>query len=234
MFDLKSEIITQKLKWIIKYLNNHANLWRNTMEQLITVKNIGVYLHSNFNKSKIYKYIKTEFYAEIINYLHDSQWSPFLTENLNMGQILYYNKLIKINNKTIYNHDLYTNGIRIVADLFDDNSHIISFEDLLARGVNKKSYLMWRSILYIVREYDITDVKYEQQGNNLIVVDRFNKYHNLLELKSKQIYDILVDNTYIKPTGQMRYSTEYNVNDDDWKRIYIANRKPKNNKVKDM
>ena len=44
MIDIRSFIITQKLKWVVLHLNNHEGLRRHSVEGNIKVMNLNVFL----------------------------------------------------------------------------------------------------------------------------------------------------------------------------------------------
>ena len=49
MIDIRSFIMRQKLKWVEISLNNHECLWIHSIEANIKVKNLNVFLRSNYD-----------------------------------------------------------------------------------------------------------------------------------------------------------------------------------------
>ena len=94
MIDLALMIQTQKLKWITLYLNNHNCEWRKLMEANIGVKNLNIYLRSDFEICK--NLVKSEFYREALSALYKMKSFDIsnTTENIK-NNFIFYNKKLK-------------------------------------------------------------------------------------------------------------------------------------------
>ena len=154
MLDLSTFILTQKLKWIRLYLENHNAHWRVLMESLINVKNLNVFLRSNFSWSD--KLTKSPFYSEVLYYLgrvkklcEQNKVDKLLT------QLVFYNKHLKINGQVQYDSELFSAGLWRVKDLFNDDNTIIPFHVWQRRGVSKSKFMLWRSIVNLIRSLRI-------------------------------------------------------------------------------
>ena len=67
MIDLRTLNIIQKLKWIKLYLNGHDCQWRCLMEAFVNVKNLNIFLRSDYDMND--NLTKSSFYSEVLNSL---------------------------------------------------------------------------------------------------------------------------------------------------------------------
>ena len=122
-------------------------MWANTMEQLIKVENLNILLRSNFCLKSIPR--TTEFYREVLKALESLR-----TKNNKIDfskEYIFYNQLLTVNKKLIYDNDLFSAGMWRLQDLFDSNNRTIPFHELKMRGVTNKSFIIWRCLVQKVK-----------------------------------------------------------------------------------
>ena len=212
MPDLESINCVHKIKYIKQVIACHEAFWINSMQCLIGVKNLSIFVHSNFNL-KDFSNI-SPFYYEVLTCLDKVK----CTENDNVfNEFIFYNKNIKIDRKYIFSEELLFAGIWKIGDLYN-NKKLITFHQLQKRGVPFKCYLMYRGIIDIVK--NLTQ-KVETQGESTeIHVKVDNRLKTLQESTSKNIYDsqVVLKNTNVK--SKIKYSLLFDVDDESWKSIY--------------
>ena len=234
MPDIRSIIQAQKLKWVKLYLNNHACLWRITMEELIDVENLNILLRSNFC---IKDYSNTsDFYKEILKSLYYAIQPGNANPNHEIyNQFLYYNRNIKINDKCFFNRDLFNIGLWRVHDLYDKQNNLIPFETLQKRGASMKSYMIWRTLVSIIKEYmnDLHDSNTPNAGVNIL--DFNDQPHNLLIIDSKTVTKCLTSRLMVESKVKKKITERYHLTQEAWLCIYLLPQLTvKNNKIKDF
>ena len=131
----------EKLKWVVLYLNNHECLWRHSIEANIRVKNLNVFFKSNYDICE--NLTNSRFYMEVLKSLNnlyniDQNNSRDNLEN----QFIFYNKMLKINKRLVYDEELFDAGLWRVCDMFDSNGNLIPFSTWETRGVSGRKFFV--------------------------------------------------------------------------------------------
>jgi len=94
-------------------------------------------------------------------------------------QYIWYNKAIKINDKSVYNHSLLRCGLWLIKDLYD-GPNIISFNTWLSRCASPKDYILWRGIINLSKQWK----------HNLLMelTDEINTMQPRVKVKNNYIY----------------------------------------------
>ena len=138
MLDFGTMVKGAKVKWIKRYLSCEDIAWKVMFEQFCGKVNLNVFLRSNFDINELPEGIPS-YYAESIRHWSDLK----LKQTEEFEPFLWYNKNIKIGNKSIYSGRLFAMGIWRVSDLYHENK-LIKFGTLLARGALNCDYIIWR------------------------------------------------------------------------------------------
>ena len=110
-------------------------------EEFCGKENLNVFLRSNFDTSELSPSIPS-YYIESIKY-----WRTLKLEQDDIFEpFLWYNKNIKIANKTVFSKRLFAMGMWRVSDL-NHEGKLIEFNILLARGAKQSDFLIWRGLL---------------------------------------------------------------------------------------
>ena len=126
------------------------------------------------------------------------------------NQILWHNKYIKIDDKTIFSFSLSAKGINFVGQLFRSNQKIKKWDKLKTEFdlIENEKFLVvqiahalpisWKEILQ----------NYTESINNLVIQDHhLIKKHQILslnKLNSATLYEILIDSDKIESTSQTK------------------------------
>ncbi len=191
MIDLQSMIMTQKLKWIRLYFNNHDCLWRPLMEYIVNVENLNVFLRSDFDFDC--NVTGSTFYLQVLKSLYDLNKVDVnnTVHNLNK-QFIFYNKKIKINGRMIYDSELFRAGLWRVNDLFKPDGTIITFNDWKLRGVSKSKFLTWRGLLEQVRSLNFDTSNTDTIVSEKVIFLPTNEVIDIQKTNSKDIYSSIV------------------------------------------
>ena len=103
---------------------------------------------------KDYK-IKSNFYTELLN-----EWSSFrekMSSNDSFNAIIWNNKNIRIDNRPLFNQDLYDLGICFPNDLHLNLSNIQSYNAVKGNSIKSINILFWTAIRLIVKKKSISN-----------------------------------------------------------------------------
>ena len=229
MLDFETMIKGAKIKWIKRYLESGNGDWKILFEEFCGKENLNVFLRSNFDYKELPSSVP-DYYLDSIRF-----WMELKSkQGLIHQQFLWYNKNIKINNKTIYCQSLFQSGVWKVSDLYCEN-RIIPFETLLARGVKRADFLIWRGILQSIPE------NMKHYANNIDTLDLgwfhcdiSNKVILIDKASEKQIKSA-IRTVSLKQMDARDYKAQKkfesihgNITEEEWKDIYML---PRNLKI---
>ena len=220
MFDLDSTVKSEQLKWIKQYINNIDGIWRYTMEASIGVQNLNMLLRGNMEVNLLQKC--TPFYCQILKIWQEIKYVPITTENDISNQPIFYNKHICINKRMVYNKSLFDAGIWYVKDLFKklNNGNIVS-KDHSKKGLVIIEQFLLNSIISAIPtnwKKSVKNVEFHYQDACVLYRDEVKQIE---KLTSKQVKNIFIDKKRIKPPSQLKYSLDFQIDDESWKEIYL-------------
>ena len=158
------------------------------------------------------------------SYLHPSLPSAIAS------QVIWYNKCIKVDNKTLYNFKISRKDINYVGQLFkcdgkpklwEELKNEFNLQDQLQFTYNQIMHSIpksWKDA-FIVNSEIIKNLIFE--GHHLI---KNHQIYCLNKLNSKEIYNILIESTDSKPSAQIYYKIFFQNSNLDWKTIYMLPR----------
>ena len=135
MLCLKSLLQVQKIKWVNRIFTSQSRGWRAILLELL--KDIGgVFLfHCNFDV----KYMKVnlnEWYKEIIQV-----WNYIFHKDISIAnQVIWNNKFILLDGKTIFKSSIVSKGIVKIAHMLDEHGRPIIWKDAKERGLSFVEY----------------------------------------------------------------------------------------------
>ena len=172
-----------------------------------------------------------QYYQEIFR-----KWSSNLLVSPNIpstitSQVIWFNKHIKIDKKSLCNNSLANQGINHVGQLFKENGMTKGWLDIkrLFNLSNKQHYFCIQLINTISKSW-----KEELRRNNhisdaLFVYDhhliKSNQIHSLNKCKSKELYCLQISLNDSKTRSQLYFENLFQNKDIDWKHVYILPRR---------
>ena len=112
MLDFETMVKAAKIKWIKRYFDGEHADWKIMFETFCCKENLNVYLRSNFDVKELTNSIPS-YYMESIKY-----WCTLKTNVIDgFDQFIWYNKRIKLGNKTVFCSRLFSSGVWKVGDL---------------------------------------------------------------------------------------------------------------------
>ena len=225
MVDLESYIKAQKIMCLKKYCDTYFSTWKNILDAYL--KNVGckLLLRCQFDVPKLPLEIPY-YYKGCLQV-----WSSLLPpqpDNDIAGELLWNNKLILINAKSVYNKRLAKKEIMLANDLLSTNGGFATLEELVSRSFTiTESFLimglidalpsLWRKELKKLKRRQQDEMNHRKIAG-LYIKDKFTTTE---KLKQKHVYTELVSNKTSKPTAQKRFSEIYPNHEFDWKSIYL-------------
>ena len=143
------------IMWIKKYFDDVERSWKHTFEYFCKHKNLNLYLRSNFSKSELPLTIPKYYQDSILN------WSSVSCQTASNDQCksnsyIWYNRHITVGGKTLYNNNLFSIGLWVINDLFENN-RIIPFNVWKVRGATELDRLTYSAIISIIQKLEIID-----------------------------------------------------------------------------
>ena len=232
---LEAMIKAQQIKMIKRMLANENLLWKPTMEAIIAIPNLHLFLRSNFpvpNNTSI------NFYTAVLKSWKEFKYETFDSKEDILNQYLWYNEKLKITNETIYLKSFDDCGIRKIADITNEDGSFKSYNDVCSifntATTNATSYVKVANAIP-------TDWKELIQKREIYVIDN-NCYVNtngdkteLQNMNQKSIYKALVIKKLDRSAAYRKHTATYNLDEDEWKSIYLMpHALPISNKAKEM
>ena len=150
MIDIPCFFSALKIKWISRFLEDKESLW-----------------------SKIFKYFFKKFGGELVLYCNMSKRScqkmgqcPVFNRDIlseyfdfrlldqrhcdNCDKFIWNNERVTVDGKVIFVEELFNAGLWYISDLYDSEGKLIAFDVWNSRGVEKKFYMKWCSVVSAV------------------------------------------------------------------------------------
>ena len=239
MINFKDVIVSESVMWMKKYLDNVDRDWKFTFERLCNISNINICLRSNYDVSELQNSIPEYYLDSLFNWFELKEQSIEVSDtNIIFRNYIWYNKNIKVGSKCIYNKRLFSIGMWVTGDLFN-NGAIIPFNTWLSRGAREIDRMVWLGIIEIVRPMN---ERYRIDRNipccGVMLDDKMIEIENLLQ---KHIKQILAKIKYSKlNNSDFKFKVKYTdsigeLPCQEWEIIFLSIRAlPISNKLKDL
>ena len=229
MPDIESMISAQRIISIKRYLSHEPS---NLFLDFYLKKVGGKFLfYCNFSYPLLPRALP-EFYKEcLVAWTSLSQDNPLLISET-ANQVIWNNRFICIESKSIYNQRLIDFGIVKVGDLCDSRGELKSNKEPLHSILSPiEHFLLFSIFSAIPQEWRKTlkanKLSVSLNTRNIIPGDFYlhikGKITNLEKLHSKEIYDSLIFKISNTPTAQKKYNEIFNTNTFqlDWEKICL-------------
>ena len=170
------------------------------------------------------------FYKQIFrNWSTNLSAQPTLPSTI-ASQVLWHNKNIKVDNKSIYNCYISKKKINYIAQFFGSAGNLKKWEVLKEEyQLNENKKFAFIQIIHAIpKSWKENLASTLENIDNLVVQDHHliqkNQVYILNKLTSKKIYDILISASEIQPTSQNYYQEIFKTTNLDWKIIYTLPR----------
>ncbi len=176
-----------------------------------------------------------EFYLEVLKAWKEIRYSRIDSVEDILNQYLFYNRRIRISNKTLYVKAFHDNSILQVKDIINDTGHIKSFHEM---NLNPSSFMTYLGLVHAIpRQWKSKCVNGVITVNTLVnecLVDIQGNSVGMHHVRCSQIYDELVVKKITKSKACIKLSECYGISEEDWKGIFMLPYKAKvTNNVKE-
>jgi exonuclease III len=237
MITLEDITISASIMWIKKYLDDVDREWKQTMEQLCKVKNLGIFLRSTFDIKELPNSMPDYYLQSITN------WSDMATKPLEpASQCLWYNKTLKLGAKTVFHERLMSIGMWVIGDLFDSTG-VISFDTWLKRGALERDRIMYYGIVKGIRKAwkNLTRIDNGYRNTIMCGVTVESKFIEIRYMLQKHIKTIIKERKLSSLKQQdHKYKLKHeffygSLSQVDWENIFqLPQSLPVDNKTKDL
>ena len=219
MLDIESMINARRVICLKKFLEDYPSTWKSFLNSCIFSAGGSLILHCNFDTIKL----ETQFpkyYKECFDAWSGLNNSTPVTFNDVMTEIIWNNRFICIDKKSIYRSDLFNLGIIKVGDLITDNN-IFLHEDLSATISPGQRFFIMGVVHSLPSDWKtIIRSSVCKNGKRPIPHTPYINLNCGLDVTSKQIYNSFMCKKQIPPTAQQKISDKYSDTIIDWKKVY--------------
>lgn len=218
MINLSAFILALKSTWIRKIFRQNCN-WLNI---LFASSNLDQENFFNFGTGYINSQninFSNKFWQDVFNAWEiitdkekDNSWDFFLCNPI------WFNKLVKIDNKSVFYSDWFKKGIVYINDVLDENGKFLSFEYIKQKFGVSGNVMKYNSIISAVRkagkQFIHGDYKIQQPFVPSIIRTFLKNARG-----THDMYSILIKNDVI-PTGQKKWSNIIDIEEPHWREIF--------------
>ena len=188
MLDIEATQKKISVKWVQKYLDSSIiSPWKFILkEYLKNYGNIELIAYCNFDEKELEKYLPTFYVNALLN------WKLFY-ENLNDSgkQIVWYNKEIKVQNKTLFVKEFFEKGLLTISDIFTNDAKPKPFNYWTHLGIKQEYYFRYRQIIQAT--FHKRKEAHTQKSNNPQLINLKGKDLDIVDIPSKTIYQFFVE-----------------------------------------
>ena len=226
------KISSLQCSWLKRLYDDKFHEWKIIPQYLIKnriCKNFT--FHSNVClPSQILDKLPT-YYKELLISWEKVYSQPPSLPSLIGSQFLWFNALIKIDKKTVYNHLFSNIGLNFVIQLFDENGKLLSWNEIKQKyKLPNNSYFKWYQLVHAIPTSWKKNIS-EDKGNcrNLVLLNHHlikkNQIYSIMKLTAKELYYLSILSRDVKPTSQTYFENLFEPIACDWEKIYMLPRK---------
>ena len=129
--DVEAFCHSMKMAWISRMYNCQGSRWREILQARVGKIKLEDLMNSCLCITDIQRFRIPVFYKKNILTHYQNYKSVSMSEAQNvLREMLWYNRSIRIDNKTVFIYSLYKRGIKAIDDLIKDNGAFMSIEEL--------------------------------------------------------------------------------------------------------
>ena len=133
---------------------------------------------------------------------------------------VFFNDNIRIGNKTVYNKSCIENGIKYINDITKEDGNIYTYDELKITYNVSINFLQYSGPVWSVQDWKKTLNLQNIRNKEVNPVLPFPLQVYLKSKKGTQdMYKVLNENNE-SPSGKISWNKKYNLDDNEWKKIY--------------
>ena len=215
MIDFDSMIISLRLAWLKRIASSNDGTWKRYLTHHLE-RFGGLFLfHCNYDVSILPLNISL-FYLELLQW-----WSEFrdtFSSEKDWRYILWNNKQILINNKTVYYKSYFEAGVVHISDLSFNLNNKESFS-LVSNRISKTNFLVWAGLRHSIPSILKNCTRKSTTGELSLKID--DNIFDVTKKKSKDYYTLLVSRKALFPTNINKLQNEFHFTLEEVKQIFM-------------
>ena len=145
MIDLETMVKSLRLAWLKRIFSENDGTWKNYLRHVLKCYGGSLLFHCNYNINDLT--IFSQFYTELLQW-----WAEFQDEfsaEKPWRSIIWNNKDIHIDNKSIFYKTFFESGITHITDLRFDLDITESY-NIITKKMKKANILVWAGLRHAV------------------------------------------------------------------------------------
>jgi exonuclease III len=194
--DMECIVKSQKIAWVKRILKNPNATWMEFLYTTLPDMDVKHLLRCSVDPKLLANNIPN-FYRQILYAWYEMNPQPISIMDIRR-EILWYNKNIKVGGESLFEKQLYVQGIVSVNDLLNDNGQFMSYKDFISAydvRINQLRYISiidaipieWRKKLKSSTFPKTTEINMEDPH-----IDLNSQQRNILVVESRDLYIELV------------------------------------------
>ena len=214
MIDFETMVKSLRLTWLKKIFGENDGAWKSYIRHILKQSG-GVFLfRCNYDVKDIP--IHSQIYTELLQW-----WSEFRIEfaaEKDRQNIIWNNKDIRINNKSVFYKNFFKSSIIYVNDLLFELNNIDSYNVIL-NIINKTNFLVWAGLRHAIPSHLKTNTNPVLEISLSLMIN--NKVFDVLEKTSKHYYTLLISTKAKFPNNAQVLKRDFNLNKEQLKKVFI-------------
>ena len=214
MIDFETMVKSLRLAWLKRIFRENDGAWKSYIRQILKQSGGFFLFRCNYDVKDIP--IRSQFYTELLQW-----WSEFRIEfdaEKEWQNIIWNNKDIRINNKSVFYKNFFESGIIYVKDLLFGLNNIDSYNVIL-NIINKTNFLVWAGLRHAIPSHLKTNSNPVLETSHSLKIN--NEVFDVLEKISKHYYTLLISTKAKFPNNAQVLKRDFNLNEEQLKKVFI-------------
>lgn len=214
-----------RLAWIPRILNAGDKNWCSVPNHYFRKQGgLNFLLKCNYD-TKFFPKLPT-FYKSILKFFQELKVLYGYDQASDL--VLYNNKEIQVDQKTVYLNNWIKKGVVSIKDLLKEDGRYLSFQEFKEKFSCDTNFLQYFQIISAIpdrlrlkaRQIESVNKQFFISNDHLFIFNR-NFSFNLDKAKSRDFYNLFIDKTHIgSQAGPKRWSEILSLNDEHWTKIF--------------
>ena len=214
MIDFETMVKSLRLTWLKKIFGENDGTWKSYIRHILKQSGGFFLFCCNYDVKDIP--IRSQFYTELLQW-----WSEFQIEfaaEKDWQNIIWNNKDIRINNKSIFYKNFFESGIIYINNLLFELNNIDSYNVIL-NIINKTNFLVWAGLRHAIPSHLKTNTNPVLEISLSLMIN--NKVFDVLEKTSKHYCTLLISTKAKFPNNAQVLKRDFNLNEEQLKKVFI-------------
>ena len=207
MIDYENMIKALRLSWLKRIVDiDCSGFWKSYLRLLLTNQGGFFLIECNYDVKKLD--ISSPFYYELL--LWWSELRDIADPVNNHRYIIWNNKEILIERKSVFYRQYFDHGIKYTKDLLFGKTNIASFNAVKRQGLTKSNFLTCTGLRQSIPQNLCTSTS-----------PNFKLVLNLETFQCRNYYSYLIKHVYERPRKWARLSEDFDLGDDQISDLYL-------------